>query len=144
MRSHFAQARRFLRASLLALLVLGLIIQPMLTRLSETHEAEHAMGLDEHADGHGHPHDHPHDLAQHPHQGEDAPGEGAKGEDVPGEDHTSGIHGLMHQPGGYSTLEWIVGIAIPPGPRHVQSPPDRVRCGLPLQPPSTPFRPPIA
>jgi hypothetical protein len=143
MRSHLAQAKRFLRASLLALLVLGLIVQPMLTRLSETHEAEHALGLDEHRDGHGHPHDdphnHPHDLAQHPHQDEGAPSE-----DAPGEDHTSGIHGLMHQPGGYSTLEWIVGIAIPPAPRHVQSPPDRVRCGLPRQPPSTPFRPPIA
>lgn len=138
MLSRLAKATRFLRAGLLALLVLGLIIQPMLTRLSETHEAEHALGLDEHGDGHGHPHNHPHDLAQHPQHGEDA-----KGEDIPGEDHTSGIHGLMHQPGGYSTLEWIVGIAIPHAPRHVQSVPDRVRCGLPQQPPSTPFRPPI-
>ena len=130
MRSHLAQTKRLLRASLLALLVLGLMIRPMLTSLSETHAAEHAMGVDEHADGHGHPHDH----TQDPHPDDDAQGD----------DHTSGIHGLMHQSGGHSTLELAVGIEIPPAPRHIQSLPNLAQSGLPQQPPSSPFRPPIA
>jgi uncharacterized protein involved in copper resistance len=130
MRSHLARIKPLLRASLLALLVLGLMIRPVLSGLSETHAAEHAMAIDEHADGHGHPHNH----APAPH------GDG----DAPDEDHTSGIHGLMHQPGGHTTLELAVEIRVPPAPRHALLLPDLARTGLPQQPPSNPFRPPIA
>ncbi|HEY1137034.1 MAG TPA: hypothetical protein VGE64_06045 [Xanthomonadaceae bacterium] len=130
MRSHLSQAKRLLRASLLALLVLGLMIRPVLSGLSETHAAEHAMAIGEHADDHGHPHDH-------------APNSHAD-DDAADEDHTSGTHGLMHQPGGHTTLELAVEISVPPAPRHALLLPDLARTGLPQQPPSTPFRPPIA
>ncbi|GAA4797753.1 hypothetical protein [Lysobacter hankyongensis] len=130
MRSHLARAKRFLRASLLALLVLGLMIRPVLSGLSEMHAADHAMAIGEHADGHPHPEDH-----APPSQADDG---------TPMEDHTSGTHGLMHQPGGHNTLELVAEIRIPSAPRAVENPPDLARSGLPLQPPSTPFRPPIA
>lgn len=129
MRSHLAQVKRLLRASLLALLVLGLMIRPVLSGLSETHAAEHAMAIWEHADGHGHPHDHTPDPHADDH--------------TPSEDHASGTHGLMHQPGGHSTLELTVGIEVPPASRHTQSLPNPARPGLPQQAPSNPFRPPI-
>lgn len=131
MRTHLAQARRLLRASVLALLVLGLMIRPVLSGLSDTHSAEHAMAMDEHADGHGHPHDHAPDL--HTDEG------------APDEDHASWTHGLMHQPGGHTTVELTAGIEVPPAaPRDMQIMPNLTRSGLPQQPPSTPFRPPIA
>lgn len=136
MRSHFAQGIRLLRASLLVLLVLGLMIRPVLTGLSEGHAAEHAMSVDlheeEHQDDHHDDHAHPHDQVPH-----------ADG-DAPGNDHASGTHGLMHQPGGHTTLELTAAIEVPPAPRHGQALPNLARPGLPKQPPSNPFRPPIA
>jgi uncharacterized protein involved in copper resistance len=129
MRPHLARVKRLFRASLLALLVLGMMIRPVLSGLSEGHAAEHAAAA-MHMDGPGHPHDH-------------APDSHTDG-DAPAEDHTSGTHGLMHQPGGYTTFDLVAGIEVPPALRHSQSPLNLARSGLPQQPPSTPFRPPIA
>ncbi|NJL18366.1 MAG: hypothetical protein HC938_15570 [Nitrospira sp.] len=130
MRSHLARIKRLLRNGAFAILVLGLMIKPVLSELSRFHAAEHAMEMDEHADSHGHPHGH----AQDPHPDDSAPTE----------DHGSLAHGLMHQPGGHTTLELAVEIRVPPAPRHALLLPDLARTGLPQQPPSNPFRPPIA
>lgn len=130
MHSRLTQAERLLRASFLALLMLGLLVGPLLSKLSEIHAVEHGMAIGPLADGHGHSHD---DAAD-PHTDGSAP------ED----DHTDGAHGLMHQSGGQTTFALAAEIGIPCAPRRTESPPNLTRSGLPQQPPSNPFRPPIA
>lgn len=141
MRPHLARVERLLRASLLAMLVLGLMIHPVLSGLSELHASEHALALERHADDfadsrtdshgdlHGHmPH---HDRMPHP------------DDTTPTDDHASGSHGLMHQPCGHASLDLVGAIGIPSAVRLTANPPDPVRSGRPQPPPSTLFRPPI-
>lgn len=135
-----------LRASLLVLLVVGVIVRPMLNQISELHSVEHAVLADVAAHGHdhdGHGHDHP---AEHP---GDQPGDDL-GDRSPDQlpctdlDHAKGAHGLMHQAdtGPSASLAGL--------PAQFGHP---MRAGkllmpaagpLPPQIPSSPFRPPIA
>lgn len=113
----------FLRASLLALLVLGVVIRPTLTHIGELHAAEHAALAD--ADGHGHDHADDHD-------------------DEPGTDHAQGAHGLMHQAGSGGASSAMMAMIVLPavhGRGHILSSADVSRG--PAQHHVTPFRPPI-
>lgn len=72
----------FLRASLLALLVLGIVIKPILASAFELHTADHALS----AQGDG-GNDRP-DADDHDQSGNDG---------GPGQDHAQGAHGLLHE-----------------------------------------------
>jgi hypothetical protein len=124
--------RRLLRTAFLALLVLGLVVNPTLAAVGELHAIEHAAAASGH-DRDGHPHsagtdDHHHD---HP-------------SGHPDRDHATGTHGLMHQSGTASfTLpeaEVVVSGLAACGPLL----PEFRRCPLPGDCPNLPFRPPIA
>ncbi len=119
-------AARFLkrlRASLLAFLVLGLVINPSLTFVSELHGADHAVATQ--ADGHHHDNAGLHDGA-------------------PDSDHTEGTHGLLHQSSGGAFSDSVAVITLPAVVYAL------VMVALPtpltvaLQHLTGPFRPPIA
>jgi hypothetical protein len=117
------QTLKILRASLLVLLVLGLLAKPMLNQIGDLHSLEHAVLAD--ADGHGHDHGDDHD-------------------DEPGQDHAKGAHGLMHQAniGAFSdslpTIAFLSRCAFPTALPVPDLP------SAPRQFAATPFRPPIA
>ena len=124
-KSNFPCLSRLLRASVLALLVLGLMIKPVLSQISELHAAEHAVA----ADVHGHDH------------GADSTDDGGDPEQ---DDHTSGAHCLMHQVGGSTTLTGLAASMFVPMiyARMPDLPiPDAI--SVPHDVPSSPFRPPI-
>ena len=118
----------FLRASLLVLLVLGLVIKPVLNQIGELHSIEHAALAD--ADGHGHEHGHDHEDG-----GQD---------DEPGQDHTKGAHGLMHQANLGASSDALPVLAIQPLPSFSLALPIPDCSAAPRQFAATPFRPPIA
>lgn len=125
---HSPKLYRLLRASFLALLVLGLMIKPVLAQLSALHAAEHAVAVA--ADAHGHDH-------------------GADGTDDDGDpeqdDHTNGAHGLMHQSGGSTTLTGLAAsMFVPMVYARMPDLPIPDAIGVPHEVPSSPFRPPIA
>jgi hypothetical protein len=139
-----AFAHAVLRAGLLALLLSGLMIRPVLSGLSDMHAAEHAITAEAQAAGHGHADDHGHD---HPndHHHDPAPHHPPQPDDGgAGEDHSSGLHGLMHQAGGWTTAELAYGLQIPPALHRDACPPNPAGSGQPQQSPFHPFRPPIA
>jgi len=74
---------RFLRAGLLALLVLGLAVKPVLTTISSAHAVEHALAAQADAMDHALDHDH-------------VPSAGEHHDNQPEHGHASGVHGLMH------------------------------------------------
>jgi hypothetical protein len=113
----------FLRASLLVLLVLGVVIKPVLNQIGEFHAVEHALLAD--ADGHGHDHDDDHD-------------------DEPGQDHTDGAHGLMHQASVGAAADILPTLALLPALPPDLVAPTRHAAAVPRPHPNTPFRPPIA
>jgi hypothetical protein len=113
----------FLRASLLVLLVLGLVIKPVLNQIGELHSIEHAALAD--ADGHGHDHDDDQD-------------------DEPGQDHTKGAHGLMHQANLGASTDALPTLAIQPLQSFSLALPIPDCSAAPRQFAATPFRPPIA
>jgi hypothetical protein len=130
MHSHLPRLSRLLRASFLALLVLGLIIKPVLTQLSELHVAEHAMAVAA-ADAHDHDHD--------------SDGDTEDGRNPDRDDHATGAHGLMHQSGGSTTLTGLVpSISVPMVYARMPDLPIPDAIGVPHEVPSSPFRPPIA
>ncbi len=118
----------FLRASLLVLLVLGLVIKPALNQIGELHSIEHAALAD--ADGHGHEHGHDHDDGDQ--------------DDEPGQDHTKGAHGLMHQANLGASSDALPSIAIQPLESCSLALPIPDCTAAPRQFAATPFRPPIA
>ena len=129
MHSHLPRLSRLLRASFLALLVLGLMIKPVLAQLSELHVAEHAMAVT--ADAHDHGHD----------SGSDTDNGGSPEED----DHATGAHGLMHQSGGSTTLTVpFASISVPMVYARMPDLPIPDAIGVPHEVLSSPFRPPIA
>lgn len=112
-----------LRASFLALLVLGVMIRPMISQVGALHAAEHVTLVS--VDDHGH--DHPGDRDQ-----------------TPDPDHSKGAHGLMHQADtGSSANIWttcVPSIGTPPASRLPQADLASTRPQLL----TSPFRPPIA
>ncbi|HBK47414.1 MAG TPA: hypothetical protein DDZ67_13470 [Xanthomonadaceae bacterium] len=112
---------RLLRASLLALLVLGVMVRPVLNQVGELHQIEHmAAEVAEH--GHAHP-------------GQDAPD--------PAPDHMKGAHGLMHQTdAGFSADVWPIW-NLPSAVLPESVLPMAKLAAVPLQRLTTPFRPPI-
>lgn len=128
-----------LRASLLALLVLGLIIKPVLSQISDLHSVEHAAlaMASEHDGDHDHGHEHHHD---HDHG---AP-EGSPKAD-PDEERGKGAHGLMHQVGvGGASLDIASSLLVVPVIPPTTVLPMPKTSSVPLQNLATPFRPPIA
>ena len=127
MHSHLPRLPRLLRASCLALLVLGLMIKPVLAELGEFHAAEHTVAADAH--GHGH----------------DSDGDTEGGCSPDRDDHATGAHGLMHQSGGSTTLTGLVhGMSVPRVYARMPDLPIPDAIGVPHEVPSSPFRPPIA
>jgi hypothetical protein len=133
MYSPFAQAKRLLRLSLLMLLVLGLMIKPVLSGLSDTHALEHASVLEFHADHHDHGHSHDHDDVQIDMSGDDSD-----------EDHALGMHALMHQASAQPGAEWAPRFDWPLMIYYAEELGDVPYRGITKSPPTTPFRPPIA
>ncbi len=124
MLSFAARLSKLLRTSLLALLVLGLAVNPALAFVGELHGADHALLVE--ADGHHHD-----DAGLH--------------DDAPGSDHTDGTHGLLHQSSsGGAFTDCVAVIALPAaafGPVVFALP---ATTSAPLQHLTGPFRPPIA
>lgn len=126
------QLSTFLRASLLVLLVLGIVVKPVLAQVGELHAMEHASLAD--ADGHGHDHGGDHDSDQDDDQG-----------DEPGSGHAQGAHGLMHQGcAGSASTEAPMSLALPALATHGTALPPTGYAALPPAHFGTPFRPPIA
>jgi hypothetical protein len=132
MRSHLPRLSRLLRASFMAVLLLGLIIQPVTAQLTNLHAVEHAAAaLAEHGHDHG-----PGDVDLTDAGGEDGPGQ---------DEHAAGAHGLMHQCGGSTTLTSLVPtLSVPIAFARMQDLPLPASARIPRQSLTTPFRPPIA
>jgi hypothetical protein len=127
MHAHSPTLYRLSRVCLLALLVLGMMIEPVLAQLSELHAAEHATEVT--ADVHDHGHE---------------TGDTHHGGDPEQDDHASGTHGLMHQSGGCSTLTGpVAGMSVPEVYARTPDLPIPDTIGVPHAVPSSPFRPPI-
>jgi len=113
-----------LRTCLLALLVLGLAVNPALAFVGELHGADHALVAAE--DGHHHD-----DAGLH--------------DEAPDSDHTEGAHGLLHQSSSGGAFTGCVAVialpAAPYGPVVFALP---TPLPVPLQHLTGPFRPPIA
>ena len=124
MRLFTARLSILLRASLLALLVLGLAVNPALTFVGELHGADHALL----AEAGGHHHD-----------------EAGLHDDAPDTDHTEGAHGLLHQSSGGGAFSDSVAVITLPAvayePVVIALP---TPLPVPLQHVTGPFRPPIA
>lgn len=114
----------FLRAGFLVLLVLGLVIKPALSHITELHTVEHAALAD--ADGHGHAHDGDHDDGE------------------PAQDHVKGAHGLMHQANMGAFSDALPTLALQPRHLYASTLPIPDSPAAPRQFVATPFRPPIA
>lgn len=118
-----ARAYAALRASLLVLLVLGVMIRPVLNQVGDLHAAGHATFV---AGDHGHDHsDDDHDPDTYP-------------------DHTKGAHGLMHQADTGTSAGIWVSWALPPALLLTSVLPMPDSASVHPQQPSSPFRPPIA
>lgn len=119
-----------LRVSMLTLLVLGIAIRPVLQFVGEAHASDHEVA----AAVHGHDHDHRHD-----------PGHDSVPDEDPAPDHTSGVHGLMHQAsgGGTFSVNSLV-MTLPEVAFELLATPVPAPSRVPLQLIEGPFRPPIA
>jgi hypothetical protein len=112
-----------LRASLLLLLVLGLVVRPVLNHVGALHGMEHtAEAVAEHGHAHlGDAHEADHDS-----------------------DHAKGSHGLFHQADAGASFGILAAVKVPvvylPASQELQS---QFVTEL-RQLPSNPFRPPIA
>lgn len=121
---------RLLRVLLLACVVAGLALQPVIAALGDLHELEHRSVIE---DGHGHAHG----LDGHHHHAEEpADGDGSHGVSV--------LHGLLHSCSGASATA----LFDPPTvicPNAPKSDPPRVAPdrGPIASHPTSPFRPPI-
>lgn len=125
MRSAAALATHLLRATLLALLVIGLLVRPVLNQLSDLHAVEHAM--QDYADAQAHGHAHPDLDFDH----------------APDADHAHGAHVLMHSgDGNASTSPGIVPVVLASLPLTLPLP-DPHLDAEPAFPPVSVFRPPI-
>lgn len=113
----------FLRASMLALLVLGLVAQPVLNHAGSLHATEHAQSADTAGNGHEHP--------------------GGSGDVASEPGHPQGLHLLMHLATGGATADIAPTLALPPVPTVTGSVPLSSPTDVPSQHPNTPFRPPI-
>lgn len=119
--------RRYLCAALLALVALGVLLQPILGSLGGLHDLEHAVAAQS---DHGHPH----------HDGHEAP----TGDDEAPPDPL-GIHALLHQGGHAASMALLDPILVVPSPVPAVDPPDRAHVSGPRAACLTlPFRPPIA
>lgn len=126
----FRRHCRLLRTALLAMLVLGMAISPVLAAAGELHGLQHAAkatsnGAHGHAESAGSDHHHHDGGAVDP-------------------DHASGGHGLMHLAGCMS-VAWpgaVLNISLQTGPEALV--PEFTGFQLPGDCPSLPFRPPIA
>jgi hypothetical protein len=130
--SALRDCRLLLRSAFLALLVLGMVVNPTLAAVGELHAIDHAAAAWDHDRG-GHAHSTDTDDHHHAHPG-----------GQPDHDHATGAHGLMHQGGtvsfGLPEAGVVVSDASPCGPLL----PEFRRRALPGDCPSLPFRPPIA
>jgi len=120
-----------LRASLLALLVLGIVIKPVLSAAFELHAFDHAVST--HVDDHGH------DQAG----ADDREASGL--DDQPGQGEAQGLHSLLHE-GNYSGAytDSIVVLSLPVVPYDAMAIPLPDASPVSLQHLTGPFRPPIA
>ena len=116
----------------MAMLLLGLVVQPVMAQLSDLHAVEHAAAaIAEHGHDHGPGHV---DLA-------DAGDQESPDQD----DHAAGTHGLMHQSGGFTTLTSVMpGLSVPTAFGRMQDLPLPASARIPRQSLTNPFRPPIA
>ena len=120
-----------LRASLLALLVLGIVIKPILASAFELHTADHALSLQDNDSDHDPSDGRDHNLAE------------IDGER--GQDHTQGVHGLLNEGkcgGAYS--DTVVALSLPLAPYQATLIPLPVISPVSLQHIAGPFRPPIS
>lgn len=125
------RASILLRASLLALLVLGIVIKPILASAFELHTADHALSVQDNDPDHD------------PSEGVDHDLPGIDGER--GQDHTQGVHGLLHEGkcgGAYS--DTVVALSLPLAPYQATLIPLPVISPVSLQHIAGPFRPPIS
>lgn len=118
----------FIRVSLLALLMVGVALKPMLGSLCETHALAHVPSI----------HGHQHDVAgDHDHE--------SPASHQMDRDHAGGSHGLLHegdQGGAYADIAVAIVIpAAPYGRTLVGTPP---AAAVSQQHLTGPFRPPIA
>lgn len=122
---------RLMRTAFLALLVLGMAINPTLAAVGDLHAIEHAAAASGH-DRDGHPHSAGTDHHHHDPSGQ------------PDRDHATGTHGLMHQNCTVSfalpEAEVVVSGLAASGPLL----PEIHRHPLSGDCPNLPFRPPIA
>ena len=119
--------RSLLRIALLALVALGVLMQPVLRSVGDLHDLEHTMALQS---DHGHSH----------HDGHEAP---------PGEDEApgnpQGLHGLLHQYGTVGSMALLEPASLLASAPVTGEPPDRTHVpGPPASRLTSPFRPPIA
>ncbi len=147
MHSHPSRLFRLLRASMLAVLLLGLTTGPVLSQLGELHAVEHSFAAT--ADAHGH--DHRDDDGWHGHRHGHAANDPDHGtdhgsdEDGKGKDHSAGAHALMHQGGIASPLTGPVPVlTVPTAFGRMPDLPLPFSARIPRQNLPTPFRPPIA
>lgn len=130
MRSRLPSFVHVLRASFLALLVLGLMIKPVLAQLSELHGIEHAIAAA--SEGFDHDHDHEHDSDD-----TDA--------GVDPESDLTDTHSLMHQcSGATSMIGLLPSFSLAMSYARLPELPLPNAIGVPHTIASNPFRPPIA
>lgn len=125
------RASPILRASLLALLVLGLVTKPVLTSVFELHAADHAVAA--HADD---PSQDQSAVNDHDPSGRD---------DQPQEDRTQSGHGLWHVGHcGVAYADTVVALSLPLVPYQATVIPLPLASPVALRHITGPFRPPIA
>ncbi|HKZ09151.1 MAG TPA: hypothetical protein VJL61_00415 [Rhodanobacteraceae bacterium] len=107
---------------MLAFLVLGLIVQPVLNHVGNLHAMEHAQSAD--TAGNGHEHGGNGDLASDP-------------------GHPQGAHTLMHLAMGGATADIAPTVVLPSAMPLPELTPLSNPTDAPSHHPSTPFRPPI-
>ena len=120
-----------LRASLLALVALGIVIKPMMASDFELHSVDHELAVQAH--GHDHQASSAHDIDP-----------SAPAGDV-GQDHVQGSHGLLHESkcgGAYS--DSVVALSLPLAPHLATVVATPAASPVALQHIPGPFRPPIA
>jgi hypothetical protein len=114
---------RILRASVLALLVLGLLVKPILVLTADAHEIQHALLAA--AGPPGIPHFH-----------------GDRDDPQPNSDQTHGTRSLLWSAGVFEPITPV--LEVPPLDLPPIALPPLARTPLKVRSPATPFRPPIA
>lgn len=120
-----------MRASLLALLVLGIVIKPVLASAFELHAFDHAISTL----GNDHGHDQP--------GAEDHEASSLEGQ--PSQSDAQGLHSLLHEENnGGAYFDCMVAVNLPDVPYAAMVLPLPVASLVSLQHIAGPFRPPIA